>query len=125
MKSKIQAILRTLLPYLIFLSVLFYGIPLVSMLAGPTGGFVMLIAVLIGNPIASLFTYMICGIRHGFNWLAPLLCGLIFVPAVFIFLNSSGLIYPLAYITLAYIGMAIGYVMWRDRGNKPQGTAWG
>lgn len=105
---------RTLLPYLIVLAAVYYGIPAAA-LGLENGGFLTAICLFAVFPSVSFFVYMAYAAKSGFSWLTPLACGALFIPVAIIFLNYTALPYAVAYIVLAYIGEAVGLVIRRGR----------
>ena len=71
-----------------------------------TGGAMMILLVLL--PVVTLVLSGFVGLKHGFSWLWPVLTGLFFIPAVFLYMNSSAWVYVPGFALLALVGMWIG-----------------
>lgn len=71
-----------------------------------TGAAMMILLILL--PIVTLIASGFVGVKHGFTWLWPVLAGVLFVPAIFLYMNSSAWVYAPGFAVLALIGMWIG-----------------
>ncbi len=102
--------LTGLLPYIAVLGLDFYLLPL---LMRDTGGamFVMLCLM----PLGAFITAVIYGARRGFSLLLPAAALALFVPAVFIYYNSSAWVYALAYAVIVLAGNGLGRVFFGKR----------
>lgn len=89
--------------YLIIILAAFYIVPIFMRSAG--GGAAGLLVVL---PAVCLITAFFVGREYGFQWLYPVVVGILFFPSVFIFYNSSALFYCIAYGVVSMIGKGIG-----------------
>ena len=95
--------MKKMLPHVLLCAIAFYGLPL---LGTSTGGIILILMVAI--PLICLVVSLVYGMKHGVNLLYPLAVGLIFVPTIFMYYNSSANVYVLAYAALALMGMFIG-----------------
>ncbi len=96
--------LLSLIPYLVVLIIDFYLLPLLI----SNTGFAMLFMLMI-IPLISFGCALIFGIKQGIGFFAiPILAMLLFLPTVFIFYNSSALIYVVIYGIIALVGNLIG-----------------
>lgn len=84
----------------------FYLLPLLIRDTG-SGMFILLIAV----PSFCLVSGGVYGFLLGFKWYLPLLAALLFLPAVFLFFNSSALIYVPVFAVLTLIGNLSGWLL--------------
>lgn len=97
--------LKKMIPYLLVLLAAFYGLPLLGLQSAG----VMMILLLILCPTICLFTALLFSFRNGFRWYFPLAAGLLFLPTVWIYYNSSALVYPLLYAAIALLGCGMGF----------------
>ncbi len=95
--------MKKLLPYVLCCATAFYGLPL---LGESTGGFMLIL--LIAIPLICLVVSFIFGMKYGLDLLYPLSVGLVFVPTIFMYYNSSASVYVFGYAALAMLGMFIG-----------------
>jgi len=98
--------MKTLKSMLIFWGITligFYGLPFAikNMAAA-------MIVLLFATPLFSFVCSLVFGIKNGFNIFYPLVTGLLYIPAIFIFYNESAWIYPVAYFIVSLIGNLIG-----------------
>ncbi|NMM94371.1 hypothetical protein [Bifidobacterium oedipodis] len=84
----------------------FYALPLVMR---DTGSAVVLM--LIAMPLVLFATSVAYGLRHGWRYQYPIIVALLFVPTIFIFYNSSALIYIIVYGIIAVLGDAFGHIL--------------
>lgn len=59
------------------------------------------------------------GMKMGFEWLFPILCGLLFIPFIYLYYNSSALIYCVLYFIAALVGEVLGGML-KGKFMKPQ-----
>jgi len=99
--------LLKLWPYALILIVLFYVVPAVfQVLALAKDWFISLL--LMYNPATCLFVSAVYSYYNGFKWPFLLLAPVLFLPAVFLFYNSSALIYAALYLLICVCGMGLG-----------------
>lgn len=77
----------------------------------------LIVLLLTIQPLVCVLLGMALGAARGFVWQYPLLAGLLFLPAAWIFYNDSAAIYALIYAAVAaagcLLGMAAGrFVRW-------------
>ena len=102
--------LLKLTPYLIILAMDFYLLPLFMQNTGAA-----MLGMLCIMPLIAFITAMVYGIRRGFNlWLA-ILAGIMFLPTVFIYYNSSAWIYAPLYAVIVLLGNGAGRVFYKQR----------
>lgn len=103
--EKIKIFIFSSLPYLIFVWSGFYLLPL-----------------LIGSTISAIFLLLIClpilvfivsfmyglKVKH-YYLLFSILIGLSFIPAIYIFMNDTALIYVVAYAVISLVSSLIGH----------------
>jgi hypothetical protein len=89
--------------YLLFFVIDFYALPLFMKDTG--SAMVMMLGIM---PVICLVTSVLFGGKNGFCYWFPLLAGILFIPSVFIFYNSSAWIYAVSYGVIAFVGMLIG-----------------
>lgn len=95
--------LKRMFPYMMVNVFLFYLAPWVIQDTG-SGMFVLLVVL----PLSCLIVAWRYGSRYSFDLLFPILTALLFIPTIFIFYNSSAMIYILIYGGVSMIGNAIG-----------------
>lgn len=92
-----------MLPYLLICAMAFYMLPL---LGKDTGSFMLIL--LIAIPIICFIVSLFYGIKNGLNLIFVLIVGVIFIPTIFIYYNSSAWIYTIEYAIVALAGNMIG-----------------
>ena len=108
MKKKISA----LLPYVITLGIIYYVLPLLIKDTG-IGMFMLLLVI----PLLTLICAVVYGVRQGFDFLLPVAVTILFAPTIFIFYNTSALVYIIAYAVIALIGNGIGRAFHKRKAN--------
>lgn len=98
-----MAKLKRMFPYLMVNALLFYLAPWVIQDTG-SDMFISLVVL----PLSCLNVAWRYGSRYSFDILFPILTTLLFIPTIFIFYNSSAMIYILIYGGVSMIGNAIG-----------------
>jgi multisubunit Na+/H+ antiporter MnhF subunit len=102
--------LKRLLPYLAAIVAYFYLLPL---LGRDTGSFILILVFAV--PLFCLLTGMLYGARHGFDMLYPVIVGLLFIPSIFIYYNSTAWVYILIYAVISFVGTLAGSQLVRRR----------
>lgn len=91
--------------YLILILAAFYIVPIfMRSTDGEAAGLLVVI------PVICLVTGFFAGREYGFQWLYPIIVGILFFPSIFIFYNSSALFYCVAFGIVSLIGNGIGSV---------------
>ncbi len=93
--------------YIIYAAIfvtLYYLMPLI-----PSKSLMVLSLTLI-YPVANFALSLYFAKKYGFNLLFPVIAAVLFVPAVFIYMNESALIYVVIYFVINLIGLATGKV---------------
>lgn len=104
---------------IILLALIGYNIiPLINRLLEWTYEYTFLMDFMVINPLVALVCGIIFGLIHGFRIWGVLLIGILYLPTVFIFYNSSALIYTLLYLLAALIGCTLGAFIHQRRNNK-------
>ncbi|MGI6509086.1 MAG: hypothetical protein ACOX1L_00685 [Erysipelotrichaceae bacterium] len=98
---------KKMVPYLMVNVISFYLLPLVFK---SNEGILFVLLMLL--PAVCLATAIFYGIKNSLNMLYPAFVGLLFVPAVFIYLNESALFYVVVYGVIALIGNFIGMIVY-------------
>jgi len=93
----------------LFLSV-YYLFPL---LIRDTGSAILIMLIL--TPLLLFLISFGAGIFQGFIWYIPCLAALTFIPSVWIFYNSSALIYTIPYAILSLVGIGCGTMFHRKK----------
>lgn len=104
MKKKILA----LIPYITILAIIFYLLPLVVKNTA-----LAMLMMLIIMPVLTFVCTVIYGMRHGLDFILPILAIILFTPTIFIFYNSSAWIYIVIYAVVAFIGNGIGKIFYK------------
>ncbi len=97
------------LPYVAILILLYYVLPLVVRDTG-SGMLVLLILA----PAIVFVSACIFGLRRGFHLLVPVLAGLLFLPALWIYFNISAWVYAPAYALIALAGNGLGQIFYKQ-----------
>ncbi len=92
----IIAAIYNLLPAVCFIPAIRYDI----------GSFIIFLFLI--YPITALVCALVHAIKHGFSFWIILFTAISFVPAMFIYFNSSAWVYMIPYIILSAIGNGIG-----------------
>ena len=108
-KSLIKREWKVFLITLAILLVAFYLLPLWI------GHEFLLFGVLVVNPLVSIGTGLAYAIKFGFRWYFPLIVGLLFVPAMYLFYNESAWLYILIDAGFSAIGSWIGWIVYKSR----------
>lgn len=75
-------------------------------------------ALLIILPLVILVGSSFWGALYKFNIVPPIIAGALFIPTVFIFMNSSAMVYAAAYAVIALAGVAIGHICYSLQRRK-------
>ena len=95
--------IKKMLPCLILMIITFYIFPLLIQNTG-MGMLILLIIV----PLICFVCSFLYGIKNHFHLLFSILLTVLFIPSVFIYYNSSALIYAPIYGLLSLLGMLLG-----------------
>lgn len=95
--------LKKMMPYVLISAVAIYGLPLFG---NTTGSSILILLVII--PFICFLTSLVYGLIRGLNFLYPILIGLLFVPTIFLYYNSSAWVYAVGYAFLSLVGMYVG-----------------
>lgn len=104
---------KQLLSFIALTLVIYVAVPLLTQFA-PSLPLFLLDLIIINN----LCVLLLCGflaLKCGFIWYLPLLSALLFCPIVFIFYNSSALIYAALYLVFGFLGLTFGNIAYRIR----------
>lgn len=102
-QSKEKTAIKKILPYLIVILLNFYLLPL---MIGDTGS--AMVILLMSMPAVCLICSLVYGAKNSFNPVFPILVGVLFVPAVFIFFNESAWVYILTNSIISFASMLAG-----------------
>jgi len=94
---------KKMAPYVLLCAVAIYILPLFGQ---TTGGFMLILIVLI--PFICFLTSLVYGLKQDWNFLYPIIVGLLFAPTVFLYYNSSAWVYIVGYSFLSFVGIYIG-----------------
>ena len=84
--------------YYLIIFIAFYLVPILIKDTG-SGMFILLIVI----PLITLITSIIYGLRNTFDFIYPLIVAILFIPTLFIYYNTSALVYVIAYSMIAVI----------------------
>ena len=91
--------------YYLIIFIAFYLVPILIKDTG-SGMFILLIVI-------PLITSIIYGLRNTFDFIYPLIVAILFIPTLFIYYNTSALVYVIAYSMIAVIGELLGKTLQR------------
>lgn len=106
MKKKLKA----LIPYVIVLAADFYLLPC---LINDTG--IAMLMMLCVIPFIAFICSLTYGVRHGLNFLLPIIAVIIFIPTIFIYYNESAWIYVIIYGIITLAGNGLGRLFYQKR----------
>jgi hypothetical protein len=81
----------------------FYLFPL---LGNSTGSFMLILLVII--PLTCFVISFIYGFKNGWNMFFPIAIGILFIPAIFIYFNSTAWVYIVGYSIISSAGVFVG-----------------
>lgn len=101
---------KKMIPYLLICGISYYLLPLFGK---DTGSFILILLIIL--PLITLIASSTYGSTNGWNILFPILIGVIFLPGIFIYYNSSAMIYVPGYAFISLVGMLLGKVFARTQ----------
>lgn len=99
MKNKI----KRKVPFVIIIIISFYLLPLFG---DSTGSFIALLLFII--PATTFITSFMYGQKFNMDLYFPLIIGILFIPTLFIYYNSTAWVYTVGYSVISLIGVFIG-----------------
>lgn len=96
-----------------YLGIILAAIYLIPLYGKDTGSFILIL--LYGVPFVVLLVSIVYGANKGFNPILSLLVGLLFIPSIFTYYNSSAFIYVLIYTGVSLIGQILGIYVFRKK----------
>ncbi|MBU4541765.1 MAG: hypothetical protein KJ774_11160 [Firmicutes bacterium] len=97
------ALLLPVLPYLIMTSLIFFFLPTLD----PTTSYFTFFMLLV-IPLYCFISAFVYGLKNGIVWFYPIFIGIIFLPAIFLIIDTKALIYGCGYGVIAILGMYLG-----------------
>lgn len=94
--------------YYLIIFIAFYLVPILIKDTG-SGMFILFIVI----PLITLITSIIYGLRNTFDFIYPLIVAILFIPTLFIYYNTSALVYVIVYSMIAVIGELLGKTLQR------------
>ena len=91
--------------YLLVVLIAFYILPLFTMRSGDAAAGLLVII-----PLVCFVTGIFVGREYGFQWFYAVVIGILFLPSVLIFYNSSALIYCVAFGMVSLLGNGFGSI---------------
>lgn len=107
--------MKKIIPYLTVQFVLFYILPFFILILDLHLWILLLLFI---NPLVTLINSFVYGLRMGFNILYSILVVILFVPTVFIFYNSSALIYAVIFGFVSLFGNILGNLFRKIKNSK-------
>lgn len=98
-----MSVFKKMTPYFLAVAVSFYLFPL---LGNSTGSFMVILLVII--PLTCFTISFIYGFKNGWNLFFPIVVGILFIPAIFVYFNSSAWVYIVGYSVLSSAGVFVG-----------------
>lgn len=95
---------KKVIPYLLILVIDFYVLPV--FIKGTGSGMIVLLIIM---PLICLVNAIVYGIKQGFHMQIALFAGILFIPSIFIYYNSSAWVYALGYAFIALLGNTAGF----------------
>ena len=100
--------LRALFPYLLALFIDFYLLPMMGL---DTAMAALMLLIVI--PLLAFVVGVVYGLRNGFLGYLAIAAGLLFLPTVWIYYNTSALIYALLYAAVVLAGTGVGRLFYK------------
>lgn len=94
---------KKMTPYVLTSAASFYLLPL---LCNSTGSFMVILLIII--PLTCFVTSFVYGFKNGWNLFFSIVLGILFIPAIFIYFNSSAWIYFVGYSIISSSGVFVG-----------------
>jgi Ca2+/Na+ antiporter len=94
---------KTMAPYFLASATSFYLFPL---LGNSTGSFILILLVII--PLTCFAISFIYGFKNGWNLFFPIAIGILFIPVIFIYFNSTAWVYIVGYSVISLAGVFVG-----------------
>ena len=107
--------LKSMLPFLCMIAFSYYVLPI---LIKDTGSVMLILLVVI--PFICFLSSLLYGILKPFSILYPLLVAVLFLPSIFIFYNSTALVYTIAFGVIALAGSMIGRALMKHKNTPKQ-----
>lgn len=104
---------KQLLLFVILTLAIYTAVPLLAHFAPSLPLFLLDLVVI--NNFSALILCGFLALKCGFIWYLPILSALLFCPIVFIFYNSSALIYAALYLVFGFLGLTFGNIAYRIR----------
>ena len=106
--------IKKMLPYLSVFVLAFYVVPLICIKITPPYSEGLIVILLTVLPAICFIVSLVYGILNKFKpfqLLFPIFVSILFIPAMFIFYNSSAWIYLFVYMVITFCGNGIGYII--------------
>lgn len=113
MLEKIKTAFKESWVYWLIIAVLYYLLPLI--MRDVVSAMLVLWFAL---PLACLVCSLHHGVKRGFRWYFFIVVALLFVPAIYLYFNSSAWFYTLLYAGVTLLGSFIGGVVCRPKKRK-------
>lgn len=94
---------KKMIPFAFTIAVAYYLLPL---LGNSTGSFMLILLVVL--PLICLTVSFVYGIKNGWNLFFPIAIGVLFIPAIFIYFNSTAWVYFFGFSIISAVGIFIG-----------------
>ncbi len=89
--------------YFLASAVSYYLFPLFG---NSTGSFMVILLIII--PLTCFVISFIYGFKNGWNFFFSIIIGILFIPAIFIYFNSTAWVYIVGYLIISSAGVFVG-----------------
>lgn len=95
--------LKKMTIYFLASAISFYLFPL---LGNSTGSFMVILLLII--PLSCFAISYVYGYKNGWNMIFPIAIGILFIPAIFVYFNSTAWVYSVGYSIISAAGVFVG-----------------
>ncbi len=97
--------------YIIYIAVLLLAYYVSPLIIKDTGSAMFVLLLLV--PIVNFVLSFIYGVKCKFNIIYPLISGILFIPTIFIYYNSTATFYIVVYIVISLVGLLLGRIFYK------------
>jgi len=90
-------------PYVLTAAASFYFLPLFGK---STGSFMTILLIIL--PLTCFVTSCVYGFNNGWNFIFPIVIGILFIFTIFIYFNSTAWVYAVGYSMISAVGVFTG-----------------
>lgn len=113
MFKKFMIKFKPMMPYLFITELFYYLAPFIAIAIGDL--MIMAILLLVVFPVVTFICAFICSQKHGYSWIYTIVAAVLFIPTVFMFYNSSALIYVTMYAIASILGNMLGDLLGKKK----------